>query len=784
MTRGADGGDSSAPRLPIRSDDRAARESSAIKPDAAQIMRAVSLLHGPDGIVELRAFPKGRKRVDAGYFDGKHREVFAAEAVRLNAQGAAVYFTLNELDPQLLARYANRVQEHAPATSTDANVIRRHWLLIDIDPQRPKDTSATDTQLAQVMDVAQAVYKYLTTRGWPKPASADSGNGLHFLYRVELPNDDLSRDLVKNVLEALAMRFDTDTTKIDKSVFNAARISKTYGTLATKGDNLPAAPWRLSKLRTVPTDILPVPIELLRSLAAEVAPEAQPPKAHIAGVSAWSQSDVQAFLTRGHIESVGPDRHEGALRWKLKTCPFNPDHGFGESAVFLLPDGKLGFDCRHNSCSDKHWRELRDLVDPERKRNAADATAVQRRVNASTVPRSISSAADLDEPLAGLVCAASIKPEPINWLWNGWLAAGKLHILAGAPGAGKTTLALALAATITSGGQWPDGTRAAIGDVLMWTSEDDAQDTLVPRLIAMGTNLSRVHFIQTASEGDKRRAFDPATDIAQLRSSIKLMGMHPRMLIVDPIVSAVAGDSHKGSETRRSLQPLVDLGAEIGCAVLGISHFSKGTQGRDTIERVTGSLAFGALARLVFAAAKMADDQGGGRFIARAKSNIGPDGGGYKYELHQSALPDHPSVEASSVLWGESIEGSAREILAKAEAVEDSEARTQTSEAEDWLCDLLSNGPVKAGDAIKKSKMAGVSDKALRTARERLRVRPKKSAYSGGWTWALPDCQDAQPAEDAQGARSQSVGTLGAFDDPQGHLGTGNGKKAPNGEDF
>jgi putative DNA primase/helicase len=388
------------------------------------------------------------------------------------------------------------------------------------------------------------------------------------------------------------------------------------------------------------------------------------------------------------------------------------------------------------------------------------------------------------EPLAGLVCAASIVPQPIDWLWNGWLAAGKLHILAGAPGCGKTTLALALASTITMGGQWPDGTHATRGDVLMWSSEDDATDVLVPRLIGMGADCGRVHFIQTAVEGDERRAFDPATDIAQLRSAIKHMGMSPRTLIVDPIVSAVAGDSHKGSETRRSLQPLVDLGAEFGCAVLGISHFSKGTQGRETIERVTGSLAFGALARLVFAAAKMSDDQGGGRFIARAKSNIGPDGGGYLYELRQEPLPNHPGIVASSVLWGAPIAGSAREILAKAEAVEDPETRTQTSEAEDWLADLLANGPVKANEAIKKAKIAGHSDKSLRTARERLRVRPKKSNFSGGWTWGLPDYQDAQQGEDAQHARTQSMGSLGAFDETQRHLGTGNGKKPPNGEDF
>lgn len=378
------------------------------------------------------------------------------------------------------------------------------------------------------------------------------------------------------------------------------------------------------------------------------------------------------------------------------------------------------------------------------------------------------------EPMAGLICAAAITPEPIHWLWDGWLAAGKLHILAGAPGTGKTTVALAFAATISRGGRWPDRAQANPGQVLIWSSEDDAKDTLVPRLIAMGANLNRVHFIQTANDGDRTRSFDPATDIGQLRTTIQQLGISPDLLIVDPIVSAVSGDSHKGSETRRSLQPLVDLGAAEGCAVLGISHFSKGTAGRDVIERVTGSLAFGALARLVYAAAKMPDDQGGGRFIARAKSNLGPDGGGYRYELQQHALPDHPAISASTLLWGEAIEGNARDILAQAEVSEDMDTKSQTDEAQDWLRDLLTDAPVKANDAIKKAGSAGISPKSLRAARERLGVKPRKQAYTGGWVWSLPHAQDARPSQDAQDAQTQSLGALGTFDD-RGHLGKANG---------
>ncbi|HGE2296536.1 TPA: AAA family ATPase, partial [Pseudomonas aeruginosa] len=97
---------------------------------------------------------------------------------------------------------------------------------------------------------------------------------------------------------------------------------------------------------------------------------------------------------------------------------------------------------------------------------------------------------------ANAVSAASIKPVAIRWLWPGWIAQGKLHILAGAGGTGKTTLLLGLIATITSAGRWPDGERCKeAGNAIIWSSEDDPADTIVPRLAAAGADLRRVHII-------------------------------------------------------------------------------------------------------------------------------------------------------------------------------------------------------------------------------------------------------------------------------------------------
>jgi putative DNA primase/helicase len=351
-----------------------------------------------------------------------------------------------------------------------------------------------------------------------------------------------------------------------------------------------------------------------------------------------------------------------------------------------------------------------------------------------------------------LVRADSVQPEAIDWLWPGWLAAGKLHLLAGAPGTGKTTAALSMAASISSGGGLPDGTAAKIGEVLIWSGEDEVNDTLVPRLMAMGANLANIHFVKSTRVGNETRTFDPAKHMGDLSATIREQGIRPALLIVDPIVSAVAGDSHKNTETRRALQPLVDLGAAEGCAVLGITHFSKGNPGGSVIEKVNGSLAFVAVARLVLVAGQLTDEENADRFLVRAKSNLGSDRNGYLYKLEQRALGSNPEISACVVLWGEPIDGSAREILALAHPGESSETRTQTDDAEDWLQQFLKDGPKEAGVIQQEAEAAGISKRPLRDASVRLQVKRARPTFTGPWVWSLPAVDAPVAAEDAHAA--------------------------------
>lgn len=335
-----------------------------------------------------------------------------------------------------------------------------------------------------------------------------------------------------------------------------------------------------------------------------------------------------------------------------------------------------------------------------------------------------------------LVQGSSIQPKPIRWLWPGWLAKGKLHVIAGQPGTGKTSIALALAATVTAGGRWPDGTGADPGKVLVWSGEDDFHDTLAARLLASGADLGRSFFVGDMQAHDGRRPFDPAQDMPALARAAREVG-DIRLIVVDPIVSAIAGDSHKNAETRRGLAPLVELAARLDCALLGISHFCKGSAGRDPLERVTGSLAFGALARIVFAAFKQSEDDGGGRCFCRVKSNIGPDDGGFAYDLSIEDLAGHPGITASHVAWGEAVEGSARALLARAEALGSPDEVSALEEACGFLAELLAEGPVAAKTVKQEAEAAGIADRTLKRARKKLALSVTKTGMEGGWVWSI-----------------------------------------------
>ena len=289
-----------------------------------------------------------------------------------------------------------------------------------------------------------------------------------------------------------------------------------------------------------------------------------------------------------------------------------------------------------------------------------------------------------DHEATAIDLAAGGIMQKISWVWPGWLARGKLHILGGQKGAGKSTIAFDLLAQITSGGKFRDGTAAPLGDVLIWSGEDDMADTILPRAAVAGADINRIRHISSVTVGGVKRTFDPAADMELLVAALdKLPDL--AAVLVDPVVSVMAGDSHKNAETRRGLQPLVNLAIRRNIVLLGITHFTKNTQGRDPIERITGSLAFGAIPRIVMAAAKGETEDAPRRFV-RIASNIGNSGGGYEYMLRQDLVFDH-DFTAQRVVWGQYLDGSPLALL---ENIQDQ--KTKQKQAAELLT-VLAPGP-------------------------------------------------------------------------------------------
>ena len=345
-----------------------------------------------------------------------------------------------------------------------------------------------------------------------------------------------------------------------------------------------------------------------------------------------------------------------------------------------------------------------------------------------------------------LLKASELKPKPINWIWDGWIAGGKFHLLGGVAGTGKTTISLALASSITNGGRFPDSTRSPSGNVVVWTGEDDISDTLTPRLMAMGANLDKVHFVQGVMAEDGEQPFNPSTDMPILQQAIAKIG-DVKLLIIDPIVSVVKGDSHKNAEVRKDLTPLIQMAEGMGFAIIGITHFSKGTSGREPIERITGSLAFGAVARVVLVASKSTNEDGQDvRIFLRAKSNIGADNGGFEYSLEQAITEG--GIETSRVLWGQAVEGSARELLVDAESDADGGCLADCMRL---ISDLLSVGPVSAKEMEQDCLGAGYSRSTMNRAKKKLSVEARKVGIGKGsyWVWEMPKVfnhyKDSQP---------------------------------------
>ena len=321
------------------------------------ILRFVELLWRPGDVREVR-IPKYNKygHTASGYFDSP--ESLAESAAKWDGK-ANLYFTLNPVNPALMARASNRIADKAETTSADVDVIRRRWLFIDIDPDRPSGISSTEDERQAARLVLDEVVSFLDNKDWPQPIVAMSGNGWYLLYPISLPNDPSSLELVQGVLVSLATRFNNEAVHIDTTVCNAARLAGLIGSMKVKGDFLTDRPHRRSQLESVPQQLAVISEELLAELAAEQSqPEANLPKD--GSIFNGSTPLLEELLQSRHIEyRTQPLDGNGVTWYHVEKCPFHYDecHPFECGVGQKLPDGPYAGKCFHAETEPRGWQE-------------------------------------------------------------------------------------------------------------------------------------------------------------------------------------------------------------------------------------------------------------------------------------------------------------------------------------------------------------------------------------------------------------------------------------------
>ena len=364
-----------------------------------QIRLALSLLFPEGSVVELRALGE---RTHYGYYTD-HDKLARDAAILDSTPGmSGIYVTINQVNPVLLSRCANRIKkagQREPQTA-DGDIIRRSWLPIDIDPVRPAGISSSDDEHTAALAKAAKVKEYLTSLGWPDPISADSGNGAHLLYQIDLPITPENGTLIKDCLLALDQKFSDEKTTIDTSVANPARIWKLYGTRSKKGDHTPERPHRIAQIINIPEKTTPVMVPFLMTLASQYErPDLSAGMPGINGMSGMSEKagktelteitgitgmpktpeitqagaagagsiDLAQWLTAHGLSYTEKPYHAGRL-FVFDECPFSTAHKDGAYAI-QFPNGAIFAGCHHNSCggNSQRWQELKTRFDGQKK---------------------------------------------------------------------------------------------------------------------------------------------------------------------------------------------------------------------------------------------------------------------------------------------------------------------------------------------------------------------------------------------------------------------------------
>jgi len=323
-----------------------------------EVRKFIDIIHPDNDLFEIRVIDG--KRTMSGYFtDSKD----AYDAIQSVSSGN-IYIVFNKIKPACYSRQQKDFLVPTPrSTTSDSDVTDYQWILIDIDPDRPSDCNSSDEELKEALKVASKLGTYLKFNGFSDPVFGMSGNGYHYLYKVNFANSAENQTYVKRFLQMLSILFSNDRVKIDTSVFSPAQLTKLLGTLSRKGTNLDAErPQRLSRVLHVPDVIVKNDLKLIQNIACQLP---EPEKPTYQNNYGRDRMDIDSFISSSGLKVARDTSSGGVRKIILDECPFNSSHKAPDSALFVLPNGAVGFKCLHNSCAHLGWRDLRAMVHPE-----------------------------------------------------------------------------------------------------------------------------------------------------------------------------------------------------------------------------------------------------------------------------------------------------------------------------------------------------------------------------------------------------------------------------------
>ena len=328
--------------------------------DEKQLRKTIALMK-PDGqLFEVRLI-FNNKAMFSGYFTGADELISAFR--ELNVQGECnVYITLNSINPACYDRQQKNIFcRNAKITTSDNDIVGYDWLMIDLDPKRPSGTSSTDEELQEAKELGNKVFQFMRNLGFSKPLFANSGNGVHLLYKIRLKNTKENQELVKNCLKTLGMLFTNAKIDLDLTNSNPSRICKLYGTKAQKGANSELRSHRMSFVIGEPEEIVVNDIKYLEKLCDLYPKEEKPQKYNNYHPRDF---DLEEWMSKYSIRYTKSSYADGT-KYILDCCPFDMNHKGKDACIFQSQTGAIGFHCFHNSCADKTWKDVRMLFEPD-----------------------------------------------------------------------------------------------------------------------------------------------------------------------------------------------------------------------------------------------------------------------------------------------------------------------------------------------------------------------------------------------------------------------------------